>query len=559
MFKFLKNKLKDAVDSFSSKAQEEAQEVTSEELTQEEQEQLAQESQESLEVQEVQESPVKEATKEIKEEFSEDVAEEKFVEQPEEKIEEQTEPEEASQDEQTIESVSEEEIPQEKKGFFKRMFKKKSCEDVEEQEPKDDSQEEQNSSEDLVKEQSGDIQEDTPQEVISEESPQEPQEQLSQESKESFDELSEPLPQPEQLIEAEVALAHEEEQASQKPVQEEQPEDVVAEQPEPEEVTEEKIAVALEIESKKEAVHEELLQEAKDSTKKKKGFFKKVTEKIKKFQLTDESFEELFWDFELALLENNVALEVIEKIKSDLKESLTQERVSRKTMSELIIDSLKKSLDEILDVETFDLLEKVKSKKPFVISIVGVNGSGKTTTLAKLIHLFQKNNLSVVVAAADTFRAAAIQQLEEHTTKLGVKLIKHDYEADPSAVAFDAIKHAQAKGIDVVLIDTAGRLQSNTNLMGELEKLVRVNKPDLSLFVGESITGNDCVEQAVAFNKVVGIDGIILSKADVDEKGGAAISVSYVTKKPILYLGVGQTYDDLVLFEKSKILDELGL
>lgn len=321
----------------------------------------------------------------------------------------------------------------------------------------------------------------------------------------------------------------------------------------------------------KEVAHKDLLKEdVDDSTKKKKGFFGKLKERVVKFQLTDDVFEEIFWDFELALLEGNVASEVIEKIKSDLKEKLTSENVSRKEVGDVIFETLKNSLDEILSVPTFDLIEKIKkhrqsvsqnsdSRLPFVICMVGVNGSGKTTTLAKLINLFQKQNLSMVVAAADTFRAAAIQQLEEHTNKLGVKLIKHDYDADPAAVAFDAIKHAQAKDLDLVLIDTAGRLQSNSNLMDELKKLVRVNKPDLTIFIGESITGNDCVEQAVAFNEAVGIDGIILSKADVDEKGGAAISVSYVTRKPILYLGTGQTYDDLKPFDKDEMLETLGL
>ncbi len=301
----------------------------------------------------------------------------------------------------------------------------------------------------------------------------------------------------------------------------------------------------------------------KDTTKKKKGFFGKLKEKVVKFKLDEEKFEELFWDFELALMENNVALEVIEKIKSDLHDKLTQENVSRRSIEEIIFSTLKESLEEVFDVPQVDVLQEITKKnldgKPYVICVVGVNGSGKTTTIGKIIRLLQKNNKSVVVAASDTFRAAAIQQLEEHTKKLGVKLIKHDYNADPSAVAFDAIKHAEAKGMDVVLIDTAGRLQSNSNLMDELKKLVRVNKPDFNLFIGESITGNDCVEQAVAFNEAVGIDGIILSKADIDEKGGAAISVSYVTKKPILYLGVGQTYDDLKPFDKEEILGALGL
>ena len=166
--------------------------------------------------------------------------------------------------------------------------------------------------------------------------------------------------------------------------------------------------------------------------------------------------------------------------------------------------------------------------------------------------------LGVVLAAADTFRAAAIDQLQLHADKLKVKLIKHDYGSDPAAVAFDAVKHAQSTDKDVVLIDTAGRIHSNINLMEELSKIIRVAKPDLKIFVGESITGNDCTEQAKKFDDAVGIDGIILSKADVDDKGGAAISVSYVTKKPILYLGIGQEYDDLEFFKKESILQSIG-
>jgi len=194
-----------------------------------------------------------------------------------------------------------------------------------------------------------------------------------------------------------------------------------------------------------------------------------------------------------------------------------------------------------------------------VICFVGVNGSGKTTSIAKVAKFLQNNGLSVVLAAADTFRAAAIDQLQLHADKLGVKLIRQDYGSDPAAVAFDAIKHAEANRKDVVLIDTAGRLHSNINLMDEMKKIMRVAKPDLKLFVGESITGNDCVEQAKHFNVAVGIDGIILAKADVDEKGGAAISVSYVTQKPILFLGVGQEYEDLQEFDKEKLLASIGL
>ena len=290
-----------------------------------------------------------------------------------------------------------------------------------------------------------------------------------------------------------------------------------------------------------------------------KGFFKRITEKITTKKISVEQFEELFWDLELALLENNVAVEVIEKIKLDLKTSLTEKPVPRGQVEETIVNSLKHSIDGLFIENPINLLEKAKGKKPLVVCFVGVNGSGKTTSIAKVTKYLQSNGLSVVLAAADTFRAAAIDQLQLHADALGVKLIRHDYGSDPAAVAFDAIKHAEAAKKDVVLIDTAGRLHSNINLVDEMKKIVRVAKPDLKIFVGESITGNDCVEQAKKFDEAVGIDGIILAKADVDEKGGAAISVSYVTKKPILFLGVGQEYKDLQPFDKERLVASLGL
>ncbi len=267
----------------------------------------------------------------------------------------------------------------------------------------------------------------------------------------------------------------------------------------------------------------------------------------------------MFWDLELALLENNAAVEVIEKIKTDLKAELVEKPIPRGKVEEKIVGSLRQSITDLFPVEPPDLLRVVKQKKPYVICFVGINGSGKTTSIAKVAHLLKQNGFSVVLAAADTFRAAAIDQLQLHADKLGVKLIRHDYGSDPAAVAFDAIKHAEANKKDVVLIDTAGRLHSNINLMDEMKKIIRVAKPDLKLFIGESITGNDCVEQARQFDEAVGIDGIILSKADVDEKGGAAISVSYITKKPILYLGVGQEYADLQAFDKDKLVASIGL
>ncbi|MFT7616186.1 MAG: fused signal recognition particle receptor [Candidatus Woesearchaeota archaeon] len=291
----------------------------------------------------------------------------------------------------------------------------------------------------------------------------------------------------------------------------------------------------------------------------KKGFFSRFTQKITAKELDDAQFEDLFFELELVLLENNVAVEVIEKIKTDLKVHLVGVPIKRSDVLPTIQRVLHESITEVLDVPTMNLLDEVSKKKPYVISFVGVNGAGKTTHLAKIAHYLKKNNLTCVIAACDTFRAAAIQQVEEHATKIGVRLIKHDYGADSAAVAYDAVAHAKAKGLDVVLIDTAGRLHSNSNLMDELAKINRVVEPDLTIFVGESITGNDCVEQAIQFNEKVGIDAIILTKADVDEKGGAAISISYVTKKPILFLGTGQTYDDLTEFNKETVLEQLDL
>jgi fused signal recognition particle receptor len=290
----------------------------------------------------------------------------------------------------------------------------------------------------------------------------------------------------------------------------------------------------------------------------KKGFFQKVKQTLTTKTISASKFEDLFWELELALLENNVSVEVIEKIKDDLKKELVDKPLPRDVES-VIEETLKKTLQEILTFKKVDLLSLAKHKKPLIIAFFGVNGAGKTTSIAKLTYYLQQHNLSVVLAACDTFRAAAIQQLEEHADRLKVKMIKHDYGSDAAAVAYDAVKYAEKNKIDVVLIDTAGRLHSNTNLMQELEKIIRVTKPDIKLFVGESITGNDCIEQAREFNSLVEMDGTILTKADVDEKGGAPLSIAYTIKKPILFLGMGQEYKDLEEFSAEKILERLGL
>ena len=293
-----------------------------------------------------------------------------------------------------------------------------------------------------------------------------------------------------------------------------------------------------------------------------KGFFKKVTSKIRKVKISEKEFDVYSEDLEMLLLENNVALEVAEEIISKLKIEIIGKEFLKKEAEEEIKDLLKNIIKEIL-INPFDIIEKIREKKktgePYVILFCGINGSGKTTTVAKIAEQLKGKNIPSVMAAADTFRAASIEQLEKHGERIGVKVISHDYGSDPASVGFDAIKYAKKNFIDCVLIDTAGRMHTAKNLLKEIEKISRVCKPDLKLFIGESITGNDAIEQAKSFNWSIGIDGIILTKADIDEKGGTSLSVSYVIKKPILYLGTGQEYDAIEVFDKEKFIKRLGL
>jgi fused signal recognition particle receptor len=311
-------------------------------------------------------------------------------------------------------------------------------------------------------------------------------------------------------------------------------------------------------------ISEKIIEDIKVEEEEKKGFFKKIFSSINKIKISEEDFEAYSNDLEMILLENNVAVEVSEKIISQLKESIVGKEFLKKEIEGQIKESLKDIIYKIL-IEPFDLIDKIKEKKgttehkPYVILFCGINGTGKTTSIAKFGNLLKEKKLSCIFAAGDTFRAASIEQIKKHGAKLGIEVIAHEYGSDPASVGFDAIKYAEKNHIDVVLIDTAGRMHTEKNLMAQIEKIAKVCKPDTKLFIGESITGNDIIEQIKTFNTSVQIDGIILSKADIDEKGGTALSVGATTGKPILYLGVGQEYKDLQKFDKNKFVESLGL
>lgn len=320
----------------------------------------------------------------------------------------------------------------------------------------------------------------------------------------------------------------------------------------------EKIEEKPEINELKEEIIEKV-DEIESPKEEKTSFFSKFKKKFTS-KLDQETFNNFFEKLEQILLENNVALGVVDKIREDMEKDLVNIEIKKENIEDEVKKSLKNSIERIL-IDPFDIMEKIKSKKegPFIILFFGINGSGKTTSIAKLAYKLQKNNIPCVLAAGDTFRAASIEQLNKHGEKLGIKVISQDYGADPAAVAFDAIKYATSHGLKVVLIDTAGRMHTKDNLIKEMEKIIRVTKPDMKIFVAESITGNDATEQAKIFNESFGIDGTILTKADVDEKGGTAISVGFITSKPILMLGTGQNYDDLEVFSKGEIISNLGL
>lgn len=278
--------------------------------------------------------------------------------------------------------------------------------------------------------------------------------------------------------------------------------------------------------------------------------------------ISDKDINDILFELEMALLEGDVAMEVAEQIITSVREDLVGRKIKRRNdVSDFTREALKKAIENILDIEGKDikvLLEEAKKTgEPLKIMFVGINGTGKTTTIAKISTYYIEKGYTPVIAASDTFRAGAIEQISHHADKLGVKIIKHKKGADPAAVAFDAVEHARAKGKELVLVDTAGRMQTNVNLMDEMKKIKRVIKSDLIIYVGDALTGNDSVEQAQKFNDAVGIDGIILTKADADAKGGAALSIGYVIQKPILFLGTGQSYSDIMEFKPEWMVEQI--
>jgi len=288
-----------------------------------------------------------------------------------------------------------------------------------------------------------------------------------------------------------------------------------------------------------------------------KGISESLPKKIIEKTLTEKDIEKSLDELELNLLEADVALEVIEKIRDDLKKSLRGFKVRRGKVKSVVSDIIKKSLLDVVDVPTIDLEKVVKENKPCLLVFFGFNGSGKTTSIAKIGYILKKKGYSCVFAAADTFRTASIEQLEELAKNLNIKVIKHKYGADAAAVIYDAMAHARAKKIDVVLADTAGRTHTDKNLADELKKICRVNKPHLKILIIDSLTGNDVVTQARMFNEMVGVDAIILTKMDINKKGGAVLSVCKTLKKPILGIGIGQNYEDFMPFEKEKFVNQL--
>ena len=276
-------------------------------------------------------------------------------------------------------------------------------------------------------------------------------------------------------------------------------------------------------------------------------------------KIKDSALDEILDELYFTLLEADVAVPVADKIKEGVRENLLGKKYDRSySLEEVVEMAVKDAVRDVLEINEFDFDSWIaEQKRPTVIMFVGINGTGKTTAIAKIAKRLQDQNKTVVMAACDTFRAGAIEQLTIHADKLGCKIVKQTQDADPAAVAYDAVEHARSKMKDVVLVDTAGRMQTNSNLIEEMKKIVRVAKPDLKVFVGDSLAGNNAIEQAKVFDDAVGIDAVILTKIDTDAKGGAALSIAHTIGKPIAFVCNGQEYDDIVKFNTEWMISRM--
>jgi fused signal recognition particle receptor len=289
------------------------------------------------------------------------------------------------------------------------------------------------------------------------------------------------------------------------------------------------------------------------------GFANKISQK----ELSDKDITEILNEFLLVLVENDVAYSVAKRICDNLYAKLKQIQVKRfGDPTESAKGVLREVLCELLqgsgDAKFFETLNRCKKEhRPAVVLFVGVNGTGKTSSIAKIGHLLLADGFSVIIAAADTYRTGSIEQIEEHARRIGIRAIKHDYGGDAAAVAFDAANYAKAHGVNVVLIDSAGRMQTNKNLLEEMKKIARVVKPDLTILVVDALTGNDAVEQGRIFSEAVTLDGVILTKLDADAKGGSAISMATIIGKPIFFAAVGQNYEDLIPFNPDQMVSKI--
>ncbi len=293
-----------------------------------------------------------------------------------------------------------------------------------------------------------------------------------------------------------------------------------------------------------------------------KDFTKSLKDVVQNKQLSEKDVEKPLDDLLISLVESDVAYDVAEQIISELRTKLVGSKVPRGTdIGNYIREMLKEEIISLMKGPTISIVDEAKSKcksgSPLVIAFFGINGVGKTTTIAKVAHMLKSAGITPVIAAADTFRAGAQEQLKYHAERLNVPFIGGSYGSDPASVAYNAITFAKSRGLCAVLIDTAGRMHIDANLMNELKKIVKVASPDLKILVVDALTGNDAVEQAKQFDAAIGIDAIIVTKIDADPKGGTTLSVAAVTRKPIIMLGTGQNYEDLVGFKPEQLADSM--